>query len=469
MTGRGRDPETDERGPDELPDLSGPELDPDGVGLTEALDPTTADHVTVRRFTLRVVEGPDAGALSTSAGERMSIGTHPRAHFCLNDRTMSRFHCEIELHRGRALVRDLGSRNGTRVDGVLVQAAYLRRGALLTLGRNVVCFELADDRVSIPLHESPQLGLLAGRSPAMRAAFAVLARAAESDITVLLRGETGTGKDQAAESLHRLSPRRDHPFVVVDCGGLPASLLESELFGHARGAFTGADRARTGAAEAAHRGTLFLDEIGELDLALQPVLLRLLERREVQRIGETRPVPVDVRVIAATSRNLRREVNAGRFRSDLYYRLAVMEVVLPPLRERLEDLPLLVDSLIERGGAGDHPAVASLRTPEFLARLARHDWPGNVRELRNYLESCLALAERAPPPGGGAEPGRAAMPAIDPSLPFRTARERWLRWFERRYLEELLDRAGDNVSAAARAAGVDRVYFHRLLRRVGLR
>jgi DNA-binding NtrC family response regulator len=453
----------------ELPDLAASEQDAEGeAGLTEALDPT-ADHLAVRRFTLRVVEGPDTGALCASTGDRLAIGTHPSAHFCLTDRTMSRFHCEIELQRGRALVRDLGSRNGTRVDGVAVQSAYLRRGALLTLGRNAIRFELADDRVSIPLHDSDQLGNLVGGSSAMRAAFAVLARAAESDITVLLRGETGTGKDQAAEALHRTSSRRDQPFVVVDCGGLPASLLEAELFGHARGAFTGADRARVGAAEAAHRGTLFLDEIGELDLELQPILLRLLERREVQRIGESRPVPVDVRVIAATSRNLRREVNAGRFRSDLYYRLAVIEVVLPPLRERLEDLPLLVDCLLERAGAATHPAAAGLRTPAFRARLARHDWPGNVRELRNYVESCLALADRAPPPGGEREPRGAAAPGIDPSLPFRAARDRWLRWFERRYLEELLERAGDNVSAAARAAGVDRVYFHRLLRRVGLR
>ena len=464
MTGRGRDLEPAEPDADALPDLSESE---EAAGLTEALDPATSDHVAVRRFTLRVTEGPDTGALCASTGDRLSIGTHPRAQFCLSDRTMSRFHCEIELHGGRALVRDLGSRNGTRVDGVMVQAAYLRRGAVLALGRNLVSFELADDRVSIPLHESDHLGLLAGRSPAMRAAFAVLARAAGSDITVLLRGETGTGKDQAAETLHRLGPRRDHPFVVVDCGGLTGTLLEGELFGHARGAFTGADRARVGAAEAAHRGTLFLDEIGELDISLQPVLLRLLERREVQRIGESRPIAVDVRVIAATSRNLRREVNAGRFRSDLYYRLAVMEVVLPPLRDRLDDLPLLVDSLLERAGQGERGPA--LRTPEFLARLARHDWPGNVRELRNYVESCLALADRAPPPGGAGESSRTAMPAIDPSLPFRAARDRWLRWFERRYLEELLDRAGDNVSAAARAAGVDRVYFHRLLRRVGLR
>jgi two-component system response regulator GlrR len=467
MTARQGDRDPDEA--DELPDLGG-EIDVDADGApTEALDPITSDHVTVRRFTLRVVEGPDTGALCASSGQRLSIGTHARAQFCLTDRTMSRFHCEIELERGRALARDLGSKNGTRVDGVLVQAAYLRRGALLTIGRNTVRFELADDRLSIPLHQADSLGLLVGRSAAMRAPFAVLARAAESDITVLLRGETGTGKDQAAESLHRMSARRDQPFVVVDCGGVPASLLGAELFGHARGAFTGADRPRVGAAEAAHRGTLFLDEIGELALDLQPVLLRLLERREVTRIGESRPVPVDVRVVAATSRNLRREVNAGRFRSDLYYRLAVMEVVLPPLRERLEDLPLLVTSLLERAGADSHPGAPALRTAEFCARLARHDWPGNVRELRNYIESCLALADRAPLPGTCGDATPSAMPVIDLSMAFRAARDRWLRWFERRYLEELLGRTGDNVSAAARAAGVDRVYFHRLLRRVGLR
>jgi two-component system response regulator GlrR len=188
----------------------------------------------------------------------------------------------------------------------------------------------------------------------------------------------------------------------------------------------------------------------------------------VQRVGETRPVPVDVRVIAATSRNLRREVNGGRFRSDLYYRLAVIEVVLPPLRDRLEDLPLLVDSLLERSGALP-AAAAALRTPEFIGRLARHDWPGNVRELRNYVESCLALADQAPPPGADRSAADTALPAVDPAMPFRTARERWTRWFERRYLETLLAQHGDNVSAAARAAGVDRVYFHRLLRRVGLR
>ena len=455
-----------DRDPDDLPDLSEPEPEP---GLTEALDARARDQGTVRRFILRVVEGPDAGALATSDGDKLTIGTHPSSNFCLTDRTMSRFHCEIELGEGRALVRDLGSRNGTRVDGVMVKEAYLRKGALIALGRNVISFELADDRVSIPLYQEERFGLLCGRSPTMRAAFAKLARAAESDITVLLRGETGTGKDQAAESLHRLGPRRDKPFVVVDCGSLAGNLLETELFGHAKGAFTGADRARVGAAESAHKGTLFLDEIGELDIELQPKLLRLLERREVQRVGETRPVAVDVRVIAATSRNLRVEVNAGRFRSDLYYRLAVMEVALPSLRERFEDLSLLVDSLLERSGVAPASAPA-LRTPEFVARLARHDWPGNVRELRNYVESCLALADQAPPPGVDADQagGRGA-PVVDPSQPFRAARDRWLRWFERRYLEELLRQQGDNVSAAARAAGVDREYFHRLLRRVGLR
>jgi two-component system response regulator GlrR len=305
---------------------------------------------------------------------------------------------------------------------------------------------------------------MVGRSPAMRAAFSLLERAAQADATVLLEGDTGTGKEAAAESLHRESARRDGPLIVVDCGAIPPSLLESELFGHERGAFTGAVTEQEGALEAADHGTVFLDEIGELGLELQPKLLRALDRREIKRVGASRYRPIDVRVIAATHRNLRVEVNAGRFRADLYYRLAVLQVRLPPLRQRADDLPLLIEHILHGLGAADSDAAALVRTREFVADLARHAWPGNVRELRNYIERCLALRESGVVPAPSADP-----PPVDLRRPLRAARDEHLRAFERAYLRQALAAAGNNVTAAARIAGIDRIYFYRLLWKYGLR
>jgi two-component system, NtrC family, response regulator GlrR len=424
------------------------------------------DILEVRRFLLRVSAGPDAGTCHAASG-RVVVGTHPSADIQLADPTLSRFHCEIELVDGRAIVRDLGSRNGTFVDGVSVMEAHLRPGAILTLGKSKVRFDPSTDVVAVPLSERSRFGLAVGSATPMRALFAVLERVAASEATILLLGETGTGKDILAESIHQESGRKDGPFVVVDCGALPANLLESELFGHERGAFTGADRVRMGAFEEASGGTLFLDEIGDLHPDLQPKLLGVLERREVQRIGSTTRHPVDVRIVAATSRPLRREVNEKRFRSDLYYRLAVVALTVPPLRERREDLPLLVDSLLEAMVAVEHPDAAALRSPEFLLDLQRHEWPGNVRELRNYLEQCLALGLSARQPLVDV-PGR-TQPPLSSGQPLRVARERWLAWFERQYLEDLLVRHENNVSACARAAGVDRMHLYRLLWRRGLR
>jgi two-component system response regulator GlrR len=299
--------------------------------------------------------------------------------------------------------------------------------------------------------------------------FALLERAAASDATVLLTGETGTGKEAAAESLHAASPRRDGPFIVIDCGAIPPNLLEAELFGHEKGAFTGATAARIGAFEAASGGTIFLDEIGELSTDLQPKLLRALERREVKRIGANEHITVDVRVIAATHRDLRAEVNAKRFRADLYYRLAVVEVTLPPLRERRDDLPLVVEHLLARVPA---PQRAVLVAPAFLDHLAAHSWPGNVRELRNYLDRCLALGiELAPSPtapAAGSAPSTSS-DGVDASVPLREAREEATRRFERAYLEDLLRRHGDNLAGAARAASIDRAHLYRLLWKHGLK
>jgi transcriptional regulator with PAS, ATPase and Fis domain len=298
--------------------------------------------------------------------------------------------------------------------------------------------------------------------------------------------------------VHAESRRGDGPFIVVDCGAIPGQLLESELFGYERGAFTGAVSARMGAFEAAHGGTVFLDEIGELGLDLQPKILRVLESRKIKRVGSNNYVPVDVRVIAATNRDLRGEVAAKRFRSDLYYRLAVLHIQLPSLRERKQDLPELIRAILTQLNVED-PAVSELLlSKEFVDSLARYRWPGNVRQLRNYIERRVALGEHIPPPGadslspprssiaasaypapGDLERGRVANTNANPSAdaelqqlleqPLKLARQEWNSFFEQRYLKALLERHGQNVSAAANAAGVNRVHMYRLLWKHGLR
>jgi transcriptional regulator with PAS, ATPase and Fis domain len=432
--------------------------------ITEALTGSPgAARALVREHKLTIVGGELDGAEHPFAAERMVIGADPRADFVVADPAMSKFHGEIRIEGGAAFVRDLGSRNGTFVDRVPVLEAPLRDGALLMLGRTQLRFDVGSRQHEIPLSPRDRFGRLRGSSIPMRAAFALLEAAAASHSTVLLQGESGTGKDLAAESIHLESARRDGPFVVVDCGAIPGSLLETELFGHEAGAFTGATAIRIGAFEAAGGGTLLLDEIGELALELQPKLLRAIDRREIQRIGSTRRIPVDVRVIAATNRNLKQEVNARRFRSDLYFRLAVLVVRMPPLRERTLDIPLLVEAILDDLGDRDSPIARALARGELLPELLRHAWPGNVRELRNYIEACVVRQERA------LEPGASDEPRIDVTLPLRAVRERWLRHVERRYLEQLLAAHKGNVSAAARVAGVDRVHLHRLLSRAGLR
>ena len=430
---------------------------------TEALSQSPTARAVVRECRLTRVEGQRDGEVFVFAAERMVIGADPTADLVVPDPAMSKFHCEIRITDGAAVIRDLGSRNGTVVDRVPVIEAPLRDGARLALGRTELRFNVGSRQVDIPLSPHDRFGRLIGRSLPMRAAFALLEPAAASHSTVLLQGESGTGKDLAAESIHQLSSRRDGPFIVVDCGAIPANLLETELFGFEAGAFTGATKQRIGAFEAADGGTLMLDEIGELALDLQPKLLRAIECREIQRIGATQRIAIDVRIIAATNRNLKAEVNARRFRSDLYFRLAVLVVTLPPLRDRAADLPQLVAAILDDLDAPPSAMATALRGGELLPELLRHRWPGNVRELRNYIEACLVHQEPAAPAVTTEEP------TIDIAQPLRVIRERWVRHVERRYLEQLLVLHANNVSAAARAAGIDRVHFHRLLARVGLR
>jgi DNA-binding NtrC family response regulator len=309
----------------------------------------------------------------------------------------------------------------------------------------------------------------------MRKLFALIERVATPDASVLIEGESGTGKELVATEIVRRGPRADKPFVIIDCGAISPNLFESRLFGHCRGAFTGAERDRVGAFEEASGGTVFLDEIGEAPLEMQPKLLRVLQAREVRRVGENRSRPVDVRIIAATNRRLEREVNHGAFREDLFFRLSVITVRVPPLRERLEDLGLLINSILESLGV---PEARELFGSEVLEQLARHDWPGNVRELRNYVERAVILksteqagaAEEGPRStlGSAAEEGAFAAP-VDLSVPLRIAKERLISGFETRYIDALLEWSQGNVSRAARKAGMDRINLHRLIQRYGLR
>jgi len=315
---------------------------------------------------------------------------------------------------------------------------------------------------------------LVGRSPAMRQVYALLERASTMDITVLLSGESGTGKELAAKAIHYRGARRDGPFVAVNAGALPAELVESELFGHARGAFTGAAGARRGLFEEASGGTLMLDEIGELPLAVQVKLNRALQEREIRRVGENVPVRVDVRIVAATHRDLKAEVAAGRFREDLYYRLNVFPVRMPALRERREDVPLLAVHFLARHAKAHGRAVEGF-DPEALRVLVSHDWPGNVRELENAVERAVAVADGelvrpADLPEELRSPPRRLVPTeMLVKLPYREAVDMARDTVSREYLAVLMREFGGNVTRAAERAGVERESLHRLLKRYGLR
>ncbi len=452
--------------PDEDDTDTEPPVTPVNRTPTVGLDrPVAAVVSSVRRFRLRIVDGGEKGHVFESNGDRVQLGSHPLNDLLLDERTVSRFHCEVFVdEKGNPWVKDLGSRNGTVVDGVPIKEAALRSGSLLQLGRVSLRFELSGEKNRIPVSEQKAFGSLVGTSIAARSSFALMERAAASDSTVLLEGETGTGKSQAAESIHRLSARRSHAFLVVDCGAIPANLLESELFGHEKGAFTGADTRRVGVFEEARGGTVFLDEVGELPMELQPKLLRVLEAREIRRLGTNAYLPVDVRVIAATNRDLRAEVNAGRFRPDLYFRLAVVKITVPPLRQRSEDIPAIAEKMLAALGV-DPRVRESLKDPVFLAQLQRAAWPGNMRELRNHLERCVVMQETLEP---GLEP-EGSLPeshvAVDPRVPYPEARRRALDAFERAYVKALLELYKGKVAQAAESADIDRVHLYRLIKR----
>ena len=454
--------------------MSSPVSDDDA--LTEELtrhlleQPYEAIRGAVRRsFWIEREGSPDALVPVTAC---LSIGSHPSNDLVLSDRKASRFHCELVSDPSGVRLRDLGSSNGTFLEGIRVESAWLRDGNRFVIGTTALVFRTSDAPLEVP-RISRFHGLI-GDSDTMQELFALMQKCAASDITVLLEGETGSGKEVVASSIHKASARASKPFVVVDCSALPENLIENELFGHERGSFTGAVQSHVGAFEEANGGTLFLDELGELPSDLQPKLLRALEDRTIRRIGGKRRISVDIRVIAATNRNLRTEVNEGRFRADLYFRLAVVRLAIPPLRERPEDLPSLARHLLGHLGATD-AQLAKFTSPEFSSRLAQQRWPGNVRELRNYLERCVVLDEVMPQMPGfdtsadeGADTRADAPEDGEIDLSFQDARARAITRFEKAYLGSQMARH-DTVADAARASGLHRVYFHRLLTRHQLR
>jgi transcriptional regulator with GAF, ATPase, and Fis domain len=426
------------------------------------------DTVDIPRLSLTVDReaGKPAARSILFGGDFCRVGTHSSNDVVLQDPAVSRFHCRLVREEGAWRLRDWGSLNGTRLEGVRIRDADLPAEATLSLGDSIVRVSAVAPTEQAVVPMLPAFGQLAGASVAMRKLFALLEKIGPSDINVLIEGESGTGKELVANEIVQRSPRVDKPFIVVDCGAISPSLVESELFGHVRGSFTGADRDRVGAFEAADGGTVFLDEVGELPLELQPKLLRAIEAREIRRLGETRPRKVNVRVVSATNRNLEREVNRGRFREDLYFRLAVMNVHVPPLRERLDDLFILVRGFLQALGVPDEER---LFTQPVLSEMARHDWPGNVRELRNYVERSVVLQKATPAVRRTSSPPSPPGSPWDISVPFKIAKDGAIDTFERGYLLALLEAAGNNMSKAARMAGMDRMYLHRLVQKHGLR
>ncbi|HEY1954576.1 MAG TPA: sigma 54-interacting transcriptional regulator [Polyangiaceae bacterium] len=426
-------------------------------------------------FVVRVVEGTDTGREVRIDGTEPSavlIGKGPSATLQLRDGAVSRRHLSLEIEGARLRIRDQGSTNGTRLDAVDVVDAYARGGEWLRIGATVMRIERALAAEPAATSTLPSaFARVIGASPAMRRLYPLCDRLAKSDVPVVIEGETGTGKEALAEALHEAGPRARGPFVVFDCTAVPANLVESELFGHERGAFTGATTARKGMFELAEGGTLLIDEIGDLELSLQPKLLRAVERSEIRRVGGSKPIHCDVRILAATRRDLEQEVQAGRFRDDLFHRLVVARIELPPLRKRAGDVALLGRYFWKTLGGPD-PGPP----PRVLDAWAHHPWPGNVRELRNAVARTIALGDldvaalggagEAPAPGATTVEGDiAAILARD--LPYPRARRMALASFDRLYVERALEASGGSVVAAAEASGIARRYFQIIRERLG--
>ncbi len=425
-----------------------------------------AAQARIRKMSLFIAKGQNAGSRRVIDKERFVVGKGSDCDLQFVDATVSRHHFSLDRQEEDFWIRDLGSTNGTSVDGVRIKEAMLSPGARIAFGRVELIFQPIYENVPPELETCDAFGGLLAVSPSMKSILGMLRKAGQSGTTVLLRGETGVGKSALAKALHAESNRKTGPFVVFDCGAVAPTLIESELFGVKKGAFTGAFESRPGACESASGGTLFIDEIGDLPLDLQAKLLRVIEEREVRRLGDTRAVKLDIRIVAATTKDLDQSVRQGGFRRDLYYRIAVLEVVVPPLRLRKEDIPALGNRfLCQISGAETWEALA----PELKAELLAYHWPGNIRELRNALERLVCIGPAGLPSQSevsNKSPSEVnPLPAFDLDRPFKEAKDELLDAFETEYLKRLLARHNGCIAPAAREAGLNRKYFYDLLRK----
>ncbi len=468
--------------------------------------PPTKIHYAGDRPTLHLrrctLSPPTGGQDLHFEKEEITLGAMEDNDVILRDDTVSRYHCKIVQEDTGYVLVDLRSTNGTFINKVRIREGYLRPGCTISVGQQQLKFNAREEQVEIVPSDSDRCGDLIGRNARMREIYAIMEKISPTNTTVVIEGETGTGKEVVAQSIHNLSPRAKGPLIIFDCGAVPPNLIESELFGHEKGSFTGAVMTRQGLFELADGGTLFLDELGELPIDLQPKLLRALEQREVRRVGAAKSQKVDVRIIAATNRNLETEVREGRFRQDLFYRLSVVRLHLPALRERPDDIALLISHFLKtqkynRTQSGE--ARIKAVSPQAMHCLATYEWPGNVRELVNVVERACSFSDseiiqpddlpehvrdaraRAPRPvtHDGVSPvyygGSAPMPAVEAPRPgaeltggdvtFKDAKERWVSSFERDYIIALLKRHGGNISHAAREADIDRKYFRKLMKK----